>query len=77
MADAKSKLSGATLAALMGHLGQDATPVSSANATSTTGTAGISQKVNATEGLDVEALQHVRNTNAGMFFASVTVDLVL
>lgn len=68
MSDVKGKLSGATLLALMTHLGQDVECDTTATTKCASTTLGISQKEHATEGLDVGSLQHVRNTNAGMFY---------
>ena len=67
-AQLKGKLSDATLNALLSHLGQSTTSTTSQTGTKATATDGIGQKEAATEGLDVDALQHQRNTNAGMFF---------
>jgi hypothetical protein len=67
MSQLQGKLSEATLNALLSHLGQEATTSTTTSTQNATKTAGISDKELATQGLDVEALQHVRNTNAGMF----------
>mgnify|MGYP004711570231 CR=1 FL=1 len=69
--DVISKLSASALSALMAHLGQDTTVNNSSSSDSDSSSSdgpsdGITQKIHATDGLDVDKFQHARNVNAGV-----------